>query len=141
MPNHDTEAIAFMPLLRQLLLDLAQESCSEKGNLTAVQMKELFKLGLLGVRQTKRVSPLSTQQIWEPKSWRSLHQHLKTSRLKASPALQKMCEQIARMSEDIPSGKPLSKNTISSKRKAEKVHDDDATESKKAKRKKVKRDT
>jgi len=136
-PSHDAEVVVFMPLLRQLLLDLAQESCSEKGNLTPAQMKELFKLGLLGVRQTKRVSPLSTQQIWEPKSWISLHQNLKTSRLKTSPALQKMCEQIARMSEDI----STSKNKVSSKRKAERVHDDDATESKKTKRKKVKGDT
>ena len=125
-----------MPLLRQVLLDIAQESCTERGNLSTAQMKELFKLGLLGVRQTKRVSPSSTQQIWEPKSWRSLQQNLKTSRLKSSPALQKMCEQIACMSEDIPS-----KNTISSKRKAERVHDDDATELKKTKRKKVKGDT
>ena len=140
-PNHDAEVVAFMPLLRQLLLDLAQEGCSEKGNLTAAQMKELFKLGLLGVRQTKRVSPSSTQQIWEPKSWRSLHQNLKISRLKASPALQKMCEQIIRMSEDTPSGKPPSKNAIPSKRKAERVNDDDATVPKKSKRKKVKGDT
>jgi DNA polymerase phi len=126
-----------MPSLRELLLDLAQENCSEKGNLTAAQMKELFKLGLLGVRQTKHISSSSTQEIWEPKSWRFLHQNLKTSRLKASPALQKMCEQIARMSEDIPTH---SKNAIPSKRKKERVDDDDATASKKSKRKKVKGD-
>lgn len=134
-----------MPLLRELLLDLAQESCSEKGNLTAAQMKEIFKLGLLGVRQTKRLSPSSTQQIWEPKSWRTLHQNLKMSRLKASPALQKMCEQVARMSEDAPSGKPSAKNAnpVASKRKVEEVNSDDvtATTPKKSKRKKVKGDT
>jgi DNA polymerase phi len=144
-PNCDAEAVAFMPLLRELLLDLGQESCSEKGNLTAAQMKEIFKLGLLGVRQTKRLSPPSTQQIWEPKSWRSLHQNLKTSRLKASPALQKMCEQVARMSEDVPSGKPSAKNAnpVASKRKVEEVNSDDVTTTtpKKSKRKKVKGDT
>jgi DNA polymerase phi len=144
-PNCDAEAVAFMPLLRELLLDLSQESCSEKGNLTAAQMKEIFKLGLLGVRQTKRLSPPSTQQIWEPKSWRSLHQNLKTSRLKASPALQKMCEQVARMSEDVPSGKPSAKNAnpVASKRKVEEVNSDDVTTTtpKKSKRKKVKGDT
>ena len=144
-PNCDTEAVAFMPLLRKLLLDLAQESCSEKGNLNAAQMKEIFKLGLLGVRQTKRLSPPSTQQIWEPKSWRSLHQNLQTSRLKASPAIQKMCEQVARMSEDVPSRKPSAKNAnpVASKRKVEEVNGDDviATTPKKSKRKKVKGDT
>ena len=144
-PNCDTEAVTFMPLLKELLLDLGQESCSEKGNLTAAQMKEVFKLGLLGVRQTKRLSPPSTQQIWEPKSWRSLHQNLKTSRLKASTALQKMCEQVARMSEDAPSGKSSAKNAnpVASKRKVEEVNSDDvtATTPKKSKRKKVKGDT
>ena len=144
-PNCDAEAVAFMPLLRELLLDLAQESCSEQAKLTAAQMKEVFKVGLLGVRQTKRLSPPSTQQIWEPKSWRLLHQNLKTSRLKASPALQKMCEQVARMSEDVPSGKPPTKsaNPVASKRKAEEVNGDDvtATTPKKSKRKKVKGDT
>ena len=139
-PNCNTEAVAFMPLLKELLLDLGQESCSEKGILTAAQMKEIFKLGLLGVRQTKRLSPPSTQQIWEPKSWRLLHQNLKTSRLKASPALQKMCEQVARMSEDAPSGKPSAENAnlVASKRKVE-VNGDDltATTPKKSKRKKV----
>jgi len=144
-PNRDAEAVAFMPLLRELLFDLAQESCSEKGNLTAVQMKEIFKLGLLGVRQTKRLSPQSTQQIWEPKSWRLLHQNLKASRLKASPALQKMCEQVARMAEDVPNGNPSTKNPnpVGSKRKAEEVNGDDvtATTPKKIKCKKVKGDT
>jgi DNA polymerase phi len=144
-PNCDAEAVAFMPSLRELLLDIAQESCSEKGNLTAAQMKEIFKLALLGVRHTKRLSPAATQQIWEPKSWKSLHQNLKTSRLKASPALQKMCEQVVRMSEDVPSGKPSTKsaNTVASKRKVEEVNGDDvtATPPKKSKRKKVKGDT
>ena len=144
-PNHDAEAVAFMPLLRELLLELAQEGCSEKGNLTAVQMKEVFKLGLLGVRQTKRLSPQSTQQIWEPKSWRLLHQSLKTSRLKASPALQKMCEQVVRMSEEVPNGKSSTKipNPVAPKRKVEEVNGDDATATtpKKIKRKKVKGDT
>ena len=144
-PTCDAEAVAFMPLLRELLLDIAQESCSEKGNLTAAQMKEIFKLGLLGVRQTKRLSPPSTQQIWEPKSWRSLRQTLETSRLKASPALQKMCEQVARMSEDVRSGKPSTKsvNTVASKRKVEEVNGDvtAAPPPKKSKRKKVKGNT
>lgn len=86
-----------MPLLRQLLLDMAGHSCSKKINFTAVQMKELFKLGIMAVRQTSQISPETIASIWQPESWKSLQEDLVSSRFKNSPALHKMCEQIIRM--------------------------------------------
>jgi DNA polymerase phi len=86
-----------MPLLRQLLLDLAKDSCSKKINFTASQMKELFKLGIMAIRQTNQISPETVGSIWQSPSWTSLQAELVSSRFKNSPALHKICEQIVRM--------------------------------------------
>jgi DNA polymerase phi len=86
-----------MPLLRQFLLDMAKDSCSKKTNFTASQMKELFKLGIMAIRQTKQISPETVESIWQPQSWTSLQEDLASSRFKNSPGLHKMCEQIVRM--------------------------------------------
>jgi len=60
-------------------------------------MKELFKLGILAIRQTNQISPETVESIWQPQSWTSLQEDLVSSRFKNSPALHKMCEQIIRM--------------------------------------------
>ena len=86
-----------MPLLRHFLLDMAKDSCSKKINSTASQMKELFKLGIIAIRQTNQISPESVESIWQPQSWTSLQDDLVSSRFKSSPALHKMCEQIVHM--------------------------------------------
>jgi DNA polymerase phi len=86
-----------MPLLRQFLLDVAKDSCSKNNNFTASQMKELFKLGIMAIRQTNQISPENVESIWQPQSWTSLQEDLVSSRFKNSPALHKMCEQIVRM--------------------------------------------
>lgn len=86
-----------MPLLRQFLLDMAKDSCSKKINFTASQMKELFKFGIMAIRQTNQISPETVESIWQPQSWTSLQEDLVSSHFKNSPALHKMCEQIVRM--------------------------------------------
>ena len=60
-------------------------------------MKELFKLGIIAIRQTNQISPEKVESIWQPQSWTSLHEDLVTSHFKNSPALHKMCEQIVRI--------------------------------------------
>lgn len=97
MSEHEKEFIEFMPLLQQLLLDIAKDSCSKKINFTAAQMKELFKLGTTAVRQTNQISPKTVGSLWQPQSWKSLQEDLVSSRFKNSTALHKMCEQIVRM--------------------------------------------
>ena len=86
-----------MPLLRQLLLDIARDSCSKKINFTASQMKALFKLGIMAIRQTNQISPEIVESIWQPQSWSLLKEELVSSRFMSSPALHKMCEQIVHM--------------------------------------------
>jgi len=140
MSEQNREAIKFMPLLKELLLELANNSCDEKAELSVAQMKELFKLASLAVRQTKRLSPATTQSIWEPKAWKILEQKLKTCRFQTSPALPKMSEQVARMSE-VSSGKDTSRQ-VTSKRKVGEVNGTDVEPQvpKPSKRKKVKGD-
>jgi DNA polymerase phi len=95
--EREKEVATFMPLLRQFLLDVAKDSCSQKINFAASQMKELFKLGLMAIRQTTQISPETVGSVWQPQSWTSLQEDLVSSRFKNSPALHKMCEQIVRM--------------------------------------------
>ncbi|KAF8911087.1 DNA polymerase phi-domain-containing protein [Gymnopilus junonius] len=142
MNEKDEDVIEFMSLLRQLLLDLAKGSCSENAKLTSQQMKELFKLALLAIKQTKRISPTSVQSIWEPQSWKDLHELLKTSRFKASPAL-KMCEQLVRLletSEDAEGQQATSKPTTSKRKANEAKNLEVEAGAKPKKRKKVKAD-
>ncbi|CAA7265434.1 unnamed protein product [Cyclocybe aegerita] len=146
MPTTNDEAVAFMLQLRQLLLELAEDSCGEKDNLSTPQMKELLKLALLAVRQTKRISP-ATQTIWEPNAWKLLQSKLrKSSRFKASTSLHNMCEQIALLPEG--SEKDASKKQSqapTAKRKADEINGDDHKRTvdgvKNTKRKKVKATT
>ena len=130
----------FLPLLRKSLIDTATDACSGRTDLTAPQMKELFKLGLVGVRQTQRFAPGEMEDIWKPKSWKALQEKIGASRFSTSPALQKMCEQIARTSQTAVESKT---KPLQSKRKADEVTEeikDKHSSPKKAKRKKVKVD-
>ena len=89
-----------MPLLRQQLLEIAEDACTDSGNLTTAQMKEVLKLVLLGVRQTARIAIMATDSLWKSDTWRSLIETLGTSpRFKSSPVLKKLCECIARTTD------------------------------------------
>ncbi|KAH6918992.1 DNA-directed DNA polymerase [Coprinopsis sp. MPI-PUGE-AT-0042] len=89
----------FMKNLRHLLLDIGAQSCSEKPKLNAAQLKEILKLALAGVRQTKRVVADALQDTWQPDSWASLKTSLQGSpRFGSSAAVHKQCEQIALLS-------------------------------------------
>jgi hypothetical protein len=132
---HDAQAVAFMPLIRELLFNTANEACSEDGTLSAAQVKELLKTTLVCVRQHKRISPSTIREVWGPSSWKMLQAKLQESRFQASKSLQNMCEQIARAMDDsvIKAAPP--------KRKADESEEGDEVMlpvPKKAKRKKVK---
>jgi DNA polymerase phi len=126
-----------MPLLRQLLLDMAKDSCSKTINFTAAQMKELFKLGIMAVRQTNQISPETVGSIWQPQSWKSLQEDLVSSRFKNSPALHKMCEQIVCMLQksDVAMKGPINGRP---KRGIDEISGEALTEEPKNKRKKMK---
>lgn len=97
---HDAQAVAFVPLVRELLFNTANEACSEDGTLSAAQIKELLKTVLVCVRQHKRISPSTVRNVWGPTSWKTLQTKLKESRLQASKSLQNLCEQIVRAMDE-----------------------------------------
>ena len=99
-------------------------------------MKELFKLGMMAIRQTNQISPETVGSIWQPESWTSLQEDLVSSRFKNSPALHKMCEQIVRMLDAAMKGPPANGKQ---KRGIDEISGEALTEEpKKNKRKKMK---
>jgi DNA polymerase phi len=149
--NQQQEILTFMPTFYAALMDFMTKACDEEVILTAPQMKDLFKVGLAAVRQTKRVaSPQDTLgTIWRPSTWDALHKKLESSdRFKASTALQTMCLQMAKASQGTTSRKKPKvinrengvETAAAVKRKANVSGDDeDAAATRKAKRKKVKK--
>ena len=100
-------------------------------------MKELFKLGIMAIRQTNQISLETVGSIWQPESWTLLQKDLVSSHFKNSPALHKMCEQIVRMLEkpDVARGSAKGKQ----KRGIDEISGEASTgEPKKNKRKKMK---
>jgi len=131
-----------MSSLRQSLVDLISGACDGTISLTKHQLKNLFKLGLLAIRQTKRIilSSENIRVIWEPTIWVELQQKMVNSeRFKASPPLRSMCQQIVDMAK---ASSSEAQTGVSTKRKAEDAGGDEwgVKASKKAKRKKVKQD-
>jgi DNA polymerase phi len=82
--------------LRQEMIDIMMSACDEAATLNTAQMKDLLKLAVLAVRQTRRVVPQSENisMIWEPNAWDKLRTKLRsTERFKSSTALHALCEQ------------------------------------------------
>ena len=134
-----------MSSLRQNLHDIISKACDET-TLTAAQLKDILKLALLAVRQSKRClsKPDDLSKIWMPATWIVLTSKLAgNDRFKASTSLQAMCRQIAQLVQapaaQSKKNKITATNTdeVTGKRKAEAIGDD-AASTKKAKRKKSK---
>ncbi|TFY61434.1 hypothetical protein EVG20_g7059 [Dentipellis fragilis] len=110
------EILSFMPTLRETLSRTISKACDETST-TPAHLKEVFKLALLGVRQTKRVAskPEDIARTWKPATWTELHTKLGANeRLKSSTALVGMCKQIIQMTQ-IQEGKKGKKNEKSGK--------------------------
>lgn len=134
-----------MTSLRKALLKTTTDACDDTIILTVAQMKELFKLALVAIRQTTRSNSQDAQDVWQPEQWSALHSKLGSSaRFKGSPALQKMCDQVVKTSQKSPaSSKPKVNGTpVASKRKVDEVIGDEQTTEviKTAKRRKAKSD-
>jgi DNA polymerase phi len=136
-----SEVSEFMTSLRKSLLDVATNACDEKVTLSAPQLKEVLKLGLVAVRQTQRISPKSIGEIWQTDSWIVLSKRLRSCHFKASPQLITMCEQIALIVGSADGSIPTEKTKKTAKRKAPDSNGvDKPAAAKRAKRKKVKTD-
>ena len=144
-----------MTTLRKTILEKFSTACSDDAStFQPAHAKELLKLALVAVRQTKRVSASVEEAAgaWQPTKWTTLSGTLAgNERFKASAGLQAMCKQIVQLLQD-DSGKAKAKAQSEKskkdaksggKRKAEAVTEDDgeaAEESgKKAKHKKARK--
>ncbi|KAI0350071.1 hypothetical protein OH77DRAFT_1100919 [Trametes cingulata] len=135
--DRQSEILAFMPKLRQAILDTLSNACSGESSLTPAHAKEILKLALVSVRQTKRFASSvdEASSIWEPSKWSDLSSQLASSdRLKSSVGLQAMCKQLIQLLQD--------SSTKATKRKAEEVAGDEegAASGKKAKHKKARKE-
>ncbi|KAI0933631.1 hypothetical protein AcW1_005407 [Taiwanofungus camphoratus] len=149
--DHRTEILDFMLLLRCTLYDVMVAACEQTSStLSPPQMKELFKVGLATIRQSKRVSvtPEELSTIWDPPIWTTLASKLAMhGRFKSSTGLQSMCKQMAQMTTPnlaTSSQKTSSSTNISTdkapKRKVGTLDDgEEVGTSKKAQRKRIKK--
>lgn len=140
-----------MPKLRQATLETISKACD--GDATTLQpahVKEILKVTLVAVRQTRRVTQ-DTKELssaWQPFTWSELQKTLaKSDRFKEAVGLQAMCKQITELLQDDKSSSKTSagksKEKARTKRKAEDTEEgggEGATESsKKAKHKKARK--
>ncbi|KAI0806965.1 DNA polymerase phi-domain-containing protein [Fomes fomentarius] len=146
-----SEALAFVPKLRQAIIETISKACD--GDTTTLQpahVKEILKVTLVAVRQTRRVIQDSKEltSAWQPSSWSDLRNALAGSdRFKEAVGLQAMCKQITELLQDDKSSAKTStrksKEKARTKRKAEDTEeggDEGATENgKKAKHKKARK--
>ncbi|KAI8998993.1 DNA polymerase phi-domain-containing protein [Trametes punicea] len=146
--DRKAEILAFMPTLRQAILDTLSDACTGDSSLTAAHAKEILKLALVAVRQTKRFASNTEEaaSIWEPSTWSDLSAKLASSdRFKASVGLQAMCKQVDQLLQESNATGTKASGTgkATTKRKAEEeVTGDDkgVASGKKAKHKKARKE-
>ncbi|KAK0210612.1 DNA polymerase phi-domain-containing protein [Desarmillaria ectypa] len=94
----DADVVAFMTTLRQALHELINSACDGKASVSAAQMKDLFKLVLLSIRQTSRLSSSpDIEAIWASPSWAKLSEKLSTSAgFKLSTSIHGMCNEVVK---------------------------------------------
>ncbi|KAH9857639.1 DNA polymerase phi-domain-containing protein [Lenzites betulinus] len=139
------EILAFMPELRQAILDTLSNACSSESSLTAAHAKEILKLALVSVRQTKRFasSVEDASSIWVPSKWSDLSSNLAASdTFKSAVGLQAMCKQIVQLlQQSNTTTKAPSKDKASAKRKAEEATaEEGAASGKRTKHKKARKE-
>jgi len=140
--GENSEVPEFMRSLRYAIFTTITDACDDADSLSASQVKDLLKLSLLGVRQTKRVTtdPTDLQAIWDVPGLISLSEKLGSSRFKTATSLQALCKQLQAViggNPDAVKGVEQGKPSNQKKRKAEEMKDEGSV--KKARRKKTKK--
>ncbi|KAH9929645.1 DNA polymerase phi-domain-containing protein [Amylocystis lapponica] len=145
--DRHVEILEYMPKLRAALHDVISGACDGSLALTPAQTKELFKLGLAAIRQTRRIAPTKLSVTWDPPTWTAMTSKLAESdRLKSATNLQTMCKQMAQTAgqvipeKDATSRSKSDNDAVTAKRKVDALDDEgEAALPTKTKRKKVKK--
>ena len=127
-----------MTSLRKAIIDTVTKACiDESTTLQPAHVKDILKLALVAVRQTKRIAENANEPstVWQPSSWSELSNALASSdRFKGSVGLQAMCKQIVQLLQESNTAKstakiadktkPKEKAASATKRKAEDREED-----------------
>ncbi|KAG7452647.1 uncharacterized protein BT62DRAFT_958631 [Guyanagaster necrorhizus] len=94
----DADVVGFMTALREALHELMNDACDDKASVNTTQMRDLFKLALLSIRQTSRLpSSPDVEAIWAPSSWEKLLKKLSASPgFKSSTSIHAMCNEVVK---------------------------------------------
>ena len=113
-------SIPFQKSLEQTVLNLTNGAVDDQSKLNASQLKDLFKVVLLCVRQTQKAAQSSGNAgAWDPSAWNALHTRLSSSdRFKSSSALLSMCRHIKSITMQL---KSEARSSDGGKRKADEV--------------------
>ncbi|KAF8557343.1 hypothetical protein OG21DRAFT_1494920 [Imleria badia] len=123
---------AFYKALQKTILDLVTLSVDDDCGLSPTQIKDLLKLVLSCIRQTRKTTESLTIQVWDPTAWKALHDKLSSSnRFKSASSVLNMCRQVESTAAQC-------KQTVG-KRKAESDEATGTDPSKKSNRKKQKK--
>ncbi|KAF9466352.1 DNA polymerase phi-domain-containing protein [Collybia nuda] len=137
-PITSSDIPKFVTSLEKLLLELATSACEETVTLSASQLKEVLKVGLVTAKQIQRMAPAVIGETWQIDAWNALSNRLGSCHFKTSPQLKAMCEQIARVVH-VAGGSVTEKSGKVTKRKApDSNRDERPTAEKGTKRKKIK---
>ncbi|KAG1875007.1 DNA polymerase phi-domain-containing protein [Suillus tomentosus] len=127
------DVLSFILKLQTSVLHFIDSACDDQVSLSAAQIKDLFKLVMLSVRQASKVDN-SNQNVWDSEAWRTLHGRLVASkRFGSSTAILKLCSQVE---SALQAKHSKQHNSIASKRKAEEVEGEGVPSDAKRKKKK-----
>ena len=125
---------------------MSQACDASDGSLTAAQLKDILKLAILAIRQSRKIcGDQESAAVWDASLWNGLStKFASSSRLKSSTGLQSSCKEIVRLIEQstksganhAEDGVPNDKAAVG-KRKAGEL--EEAPEPQKTKSKKVKK--
>ncbi|OJA13731.1 hypothetical protein AZE42_02950 [Rhizopogon vesiculosus] len=88
------DVLSFILKLHRSILHFIDSACDDQVSLSAVQIKDLLKLVMLGVRQASKVD-INNQSAWDSGAWHTLHERLVASkRFGSSTAVLKLCSQV-----------------------------------------------
>ncbi|KAF9218264.1 hypothetical protein BS17DRAFT_770804, partial [Gyrodon lividus] len=86
---------SFQKALQNAILDLVNSTIDDELSLSPSQVKDLLKVVLLCVRQTRKATEPATVEVWDPAAWKELYSRLSSShRFKSSPSVLHMCRQV-----------------------------------------------
>jgi DNA polymerase phi len=127
------DVLSFILKLNTSVLHFIDSACDDEVSLSAAQIKDLFKLVMLGIRQASKVDS-SNQNTWDSGAWRTLHGRLVASkRFGSSIAIHKLC---SRVGSALQAQHGRQHKLIASKRKAEEVEAESVPSDTKRKKKK-----